>query len=297
MILIIKDKKLSVSGTEKTIEKIVKKIKDSNMEIDVASFEDLELFIEKGNVQAELCGKNLKEYSTVFFRRVGEKRNLAFIVANICQKLGINFIDKLYLNTNEASKLKQTTFLALNGVTVPKTYFAGTYSKKEIKKAIDFLNLPVVVKLSKGKKGQGVFLAKNETELEEILNNNREEEIFLQEFISNKFDYRILILGDQIACGEKRTRIVENEFRNNVYLGATEEFINVKGLDNNIQELAILAAKVANIQVAGVDIVSGEDGKAFVFEVNRAPAFTYDENISPELNLLTEYLIKCEKEK
>lgn len=297
MILILKDRKVSVSGAEKTIQKVMEKLKDRGVAVDVASFDDLELLIKTGEVEANICGKKLSEYGTVFFRRVGERRNMAFIVSNIAAQNGTKCIDDLYRYTNEASKLKQTTYLALHGVSVPRTYFAGSYAGKEINKALEFLGLPVVVKLSRGKKGQGVFLANNKTELEKILSENNGEEIFLQEFIPNKFDYRILVLGDEIACAEKRSRIDENEFRNNVYLGANEEFVDKSELDEKVRELAPFAAQVANIQVAGVDIVQDEEGNAYVFEVNRAPAFTYDENISPELNLLADYLIKCEKKR
>ena len=295
MILILKDKSKTVSGAEKTVKKIAEKLKKNNVATDVASFDDVELFISSSEVKGYISGKDIASYSTIFFRRVAEKRNMAFIVSNIAIKNGCKCIDNLYRFTNEASKLKQTTYLALNGVSVPKTYYAGIYSEKEIKAAIEFLKLPIVVKLSRGKKGQGVFLANSEDELKKIVAENKDEEVFLQEFIENKFDYRILVLGSSVACGEKRSRVAEGEFRNNVYLGAKEEFIDVPLLDEKVKELSLRAAIVADIQVAGVDIVQNAGGEAFVFEVNRAPAFTYDENISNELNCLVGYLTECEK--
>lgn len=297
MILIVKDKRNSVSGTEKTIAKIVEKIVNQGVGVDVGSFEDLELFIEQGMVHAQINGKDIDTYSTIFFRRVAEKRNLAFIISNIAAKAGIACIDKLYLHTNEPSKLKQTTFLALHGVSVPKTYFAGRYTPEKTQTASEYLGFPMVVKMSKGKKGQGVFLAKDMAELLQILQNEGEDEIFIQEFIPNTFDYRILVLGEEVACAEKRSRISQSEFRNNVYLGATEEFVGLDSLDDGILALARQAAQIADIQVAGVDIVQDAQGRGYVFEVNRAPAFTYDEKISPELNLLADYLIACDSGK
>ncbi len=297
MLLILKDKKQTVAGAEKTINSLINKLRNKNIGADCASFDDLELFIEKNNVRAKICGKDIFDYNFIFFRRVGERRNTAYIISRIAAQNNIKCVDRLYSNTNAPGKLKQTTMLALGEVSVPKTYFAGEYSQDKINEAIEYLGLPIVAKNSRGQKGKGVFLAKDKNELEKIISDNKEEEeVFLQEFIQNSFDYRILVLGEKIACAEKRTRIKEGEFRNNVYLGAKEEFIEVANLDEKIKNIAVDAAKVADIQVAGVDVVQDDEGNTFVFEVNRAPAFTHDESISPELNLLTEYLIQCDKE-
>lgn len=295
MILIFKNKSISDQATEKTIQILQKKLLEQDMQSDAVSFDDIELYIDNSGVTAIIAGKNLMEYSTVFFRRVGEFRNLAHIVALLAKKNGITFFDNLYVVTNEPGKLKQTVVLALNGVPVPKTYFAGRYDMKNIENASKYLGFPIVAKISKSRKGKGIYLAKNKKELEDITKENVKEEILLQSFIPNDFDYRILVLGDEVACVEKRIRKDKNEFRNNVSLGATEEFVSINSISKYILDLAVDAAKKADIQVAGVDVVVDPSGKAFIFEVNRAPAFTHDDTISNELNKLVEFLKKCEQ--
>lgn len=298
MILILKDKKKSTSGTEKTVKILRKKLERKNIPTDIASFEEIELFIEKNNVKAFIAKKPLEKYTTIFFRKVGNNRNLAFILSNIAKKNNLFFIDKLYQNTNEPSKLKQTAALALNNIPVPKTYFSSIYTKKSVENAQRFLGLPLVIKVSKSKKGLGVFLAKTIKEAIEIIQKNIQGEIIIQKFIPNDFDYRILVLGNSIGCIIKRERPDKrNEFRNNVYLGATEKFLNLSKVSSLLKKTSLRAAKIANIQVAGVDIVVGQDGQPYVFEVNRSPAFTFNEKISNELNSLTEYLCQCYKKK
>ena len=296
MLLILKDKKRSVSGTEKTIRVIGQKLQIKGIPFNIASLEEVELFIEKNNVRAFVKNRPLTDYKTIFFRRVGDKRNLAFILSNIARKENIFFIDKLYRSTNEPGKLKQTAALALGGISVPKTYFSSTYTKKSIDAAEKFLGLPMVIKISKSKKGLGVCLAKNKKEALRIIQESHREEIIIQEFIPNEFDYRALVLGGGIACLIKRERLdKKKEFRNNVSLGATEKFLNPLRIDGKIKEEILAAARVADIQVAGVDIVISPGNKTYIFEVNRSPAFTFDEKLSNELDLLAEYLCQCHK--
>ncbi len=298
MLLILKDKKKSVSGTEKTVKILQKKLKEKNIPVDIASLEEVELFVEKNNVQAFIKNKALTDYSAVFFRKVGNRKNLAFILSRIAQDKNIFFVDRLYRFTNDASKLKQTVALALGKVAVPKTYFSSAYTKKSIASAENFLGLPMVIKVSQSRKGLGVYLAKNKKEALEIIQKNPSDEIIIQEFIPNNFDYRILVLGTKIGCVIKRERPdKKNEFRNNVYLGASEEFLALSQVGATIKKEALLAARVADIQVAGVDIVISPDNKPYVFEVNRSPAFTFDEKISNELSSLANYLYQCCKKR
>lgn len=296
MLLILKDKKKSVLGTEKTIKIIKKKLEKKNVPTDIASFEDIELFIEKNNVRAFVKNEPFIKYKTVYFRRVGDERNLAFILSSIAKKNKILFIDKLYSVTNEPGKLKQTAAMALAGVSVPKTYYASQYDKKSLDNATKFLGLPVVIKISRSRKGLGVFLARTEDEALKIVKNRPRDEIIIQEFIPNNFDYRVLVLGNTLGCVIKRERSDKTkEFRNNVYLGASEEFMDISKVSLNIKKEAFHAARVADIQVAGVDVVIGPDNKSYIFEVNRSPAFTFNEKISNELGSLAEYLYRCYK--
>lgn len=297
MLLLLKDKRQSVSGTEKTLALLQKKLSTKGIETLIASFEDVQIKASKNSVEIFIKNVPFVNFSTVYFRRVGENRNLAFILSRVAEKNNICFIDRLYKETNEPSKLKQTILLALNNISVPKTFFSLTYTEKTLVDAVAFLNLPIVVKFSKGRKGAGVFLAESLDKLRLILQEKFSPEIILQEYIPNTFDYRVFILEDTIACVEKRTRIDTNDFRNNVSLGATEEFLALETVPDSIKECALAAASVSNIQVAGADIVVGSDGTPYVFEVNRAPAITYDESISDEINLLANYLEQCETRK
>ena len=55
--------------------------------------------------------------------------------------------------------------------------------------------------------------------------------------------------------------------------------------------MAKLAAKIMNVQVAGVDVVTALSGKNYILEVNPAPGLSIDVKGSYELDELSNYLI------
>jgi RimK family alpha-L-glutamate ligase len=302
MLLILKSKKKSTPRMASFLKKIAKHLKENNCKVDFSSFEDIELFLDKNGAKAMIKGKPLKTWTTIYPRKVAHYRGLAHILAHLAKNKGIHFIDKYHENAKDSSdsaKMVQTFHLGMKGISVPKTYYSATYLDNQIKNAIKFLKFPVVVKECDTSGGEGVFLAKNSKELKKtiqtLFGKSQKKAIFLQEFIPNDFEYRVLVIGNKVAVVEKKFRNSREEFRNNVRLGAREEFIDVETANKKVKQLAISAAKATDIQVAGVDIAENKNGQPFIFEVNACPAFTLDERVSNEIIRLAEYLSKCEK--
>jgi len=301
MLLILRSKEKIGPKMKKFMELLGKRLKENGQAFSFSSFENIELFLSKEKIKLLVDGKPLTTWSTIYPRKVGKNRGLAHILAQLSKNLGLYFIDRYHEQTKDSSdtaKIIQMFRLALNGVSIPKTYFAGTYSKKNLQTAVTHLGLPIVVKECNTSQGAGVFLAKNLSALEKIIQErftqDNKKEIFLQEFIANDFEYRLLVMGDKIGVAEKKIR-AKGEFRNNVHLGAREEFIEISQVKSHLKKEALLAAKITNIQVAGVDIIEQKDGSPIIFEVNSCPALTLDEKISPEIKNLAQYLTRCEK--
>jgi len=302
MLLILKSKKKTGPKMKTFLRLMDKELVKEKTSYSVSSFEEIELFLDKESIRLLIDGKPLANWSAIYTRKVGKNRGLAHILAHLSKETDIHFIDRYHEQTKDSSdvaKVIQMFRLANAGISIPKTYFAGSYSKKHLRSAVAYLKLPVVIKECNTSQGSGVFLAKNMRELEntitERFSQDEKREIFLQEFISNDFEYRVLVTGNKIAVTEKKTRSKAEEFRNNVHLGATEEFIDISKVSSRIKKEALLAAKVTDIQVAGVDIVERKDGSPVIFEVNSCPSFTLDSKVSPEIKRLAEYLTTCEK--
>lgn len=302
MLLVLRTKKKSSEKMAKFNKKLSAHLKKKNISFSLSSFEDMELFLENKKINLLIDGKSLENWKTIYPRKVGKYGGMAFILANLCKKKKITFIDNFHeksKSSSDTAKIIQMFKFSLGNIPIPKTYYSVVYKKNHIQNALKFLDFPIVIKQCNSSQGSGVFLAKNRKLLTEkiatLMQKEPEKEIFLQEFIPNTFEYRIFVTGKEIGAVEKKIRTKKNEFRNNVFLGAKEEFLNISSVKKIILNTALRASRVTNIQVAGVDIVEKENGEVVVFEANSCPSLTLDEKISPELKSLATYLIRCEK--
>jgi len=80
-------------------------------------------------------------------------------------------------------------------------------------------------------------------------------------------------LGDKVLGAMKRTsQNFKKEFRNNYSVGGKVEVVEIP---ESIKKLAVKAAKVCGLLVAGVDVVYRDNdiNKPVVWEVNKGPQF------------------------
>lgn len=151
--------------------------------------------------------------------------------------------------------------------------------KKLLTSTSDFiLQFPVILKGSGGDRGTRVFKADNLEELEKLVRTLRKSEThegkryMLQEYIPNDGDYRVLVLGKKVLGVMKRSSQKKSEFRNNYSAGGKVE---VTDLPEEIKQLAVKAADVCGLWVAGVDVAFRDFDlkKPVIWEVNKGPQF------------------------
>ena len=302
MLLLLLDKESPSTKSRDFSAHIEKHLEKLHIDYQISNFEQTEFFIEPRGVDVLIENLPISTWSTIYPRKVGRQKCAAHLLARVCNRSSIRFLDPFHKQIKDASdsaKIVQIFNLAQAEVPIPKTYFSPSYTDVHIENASKYLGFPVVVKESNTSHGLGVFLAKNQEDLKDILQARQalpeKRTLFLQEFIDNTFEYRLLVLGSTVAVAEKKVRDRKREFRNNVHLGATEEFINPTLVELTAKEAAILAAETTNIEVAGVDVVINKEGCPIIFEVNSCPEFTLDEEISNEIEKLSEYLALCER--
>lgn len=143
-------------------------------------------------------------------------------------------------------------------------------------------SFPIILKGSGGDRGTRVFKADNLKQMEKLVRKLRTSETgegkryMIQEYIENDGDYRVLVLGEKVLGVMKRARVKcgqnDKEFRNNYSVGGTVE---VSDLPDEIKELAVKAAKVCGLAVAGVDVAfrNFDMKKPVIWEVNKGPQF------------------------
>jgi len=167
-----------------------------------------------------------------------------------------------------SDKFLTSVFLENNNIPTPKTIICE--NPQMALEAFEELGSDCIIKPLYGSKGIGITRLNDRGFAESVIYSLSQlnEVFYLQEFIEhNNRDIRILVLGDKVIAGMYR---VSDSWKTNIYAGARAESLEIT---NELENLAIKAAKVAKTEIAGVDIV--ESNKGFlVLEVNSIPGFT-----------------------
>lgn len=263
-------------------------------QISLARFSDLTFYIDGKNISIKVDGidKDITDFDLIYFRRAGTKFfSLAGTLAICLDNLNIRFFDTTFRHVGpDEDKFTNLTRLSLAGLPIMPTFFCWHNKIKEKEKEIIAkFGFPLVAKQLSSHRGKGVFLIKRQEDFKLLAKDFPDGEFLFQKFYENDEEYRILVLGDTIGAFERKVRTDSNEFRSNVALGAREEFINIKKIPPEMKEITIKAARVLNIEVAGVDILIDKKGKNWLLEVNRGPGLTYDSKVSPELSNLASF--------
>lgn len=252
---------------------IQKKLKLKDITLDTASIKDIVFEIIDGVITVNIKGKDLKQYDFVWIQSGWNTTHMAYLLHLYLKSQHIPHNKTNSHNT----KLSDIFSLAYKGVLVPNTYFHNglRISNKNIEEIINVCKLPCIYKTSLGSLGCNVFLIDKEEEIANVVKENKKYNRYIfQQYIPNDFDYRVVIANGKSTSVCKRTRVTD-KFRNNVALGAFEEFIKIKDVPADVIAIAIKSANALKLKWAGVDVVTDKDtGQNFILEVNRRPGLT-----------------------
>lgn len=237
--------------------------------------------------------ENIGNYDLVIFRGISSSDRFIATSISIClEKLGIKFIDRIYLNLGSTeNKLAGFLRIYAAGIPVPRTvFYSGELKPDSFGKISSELGLPFVAKDLGLQRGKGVYLIDSAESFANLIKAQEERRCLFQQYVEKDHEYRVLVLGGKIGVFEEKIAKV-GEFRNNVALGATEVFLNKEDIPAKIKKVALTSASLLNLDIAGVDVlIEKSTGKIILLEVNRGPGLTYDENLSPEFKELAQYL-------
>ncbi|MDP6864746.1 MAG: RimK family alpha-L-glutamate ligase [Candidatus Poseidoniaceae archaeon] len=166
-------------------------------------------------------------------------------------------------------KLHSGQILARNRIPTPSTSYVR--DMKDIERAIENVGgLPVVVKVTQGTQGQGVFLRHTIHETRNLVQGllMTGKAVLIQQYIAESHgkDIRALVVGGKVVASMRR-KARGREFRSNYHLNGTVEGVD---LPEEYAEAACRAARVLGLNVAGVDLLEGTNGP-LVLEVNSSP--------------------------
>ena len=166
-------------------------------------------------------------------------------------------------------KLLATQLFAKNHIQVPITGFAN--SPLDTKDLIKMVNgAPLIIKLLESTQGKGVVLAETTKAAESVINafKSVKTNILVQEFIkeANGQDIRCFVVNGKVVASMQR-QAEKGEFRANIHQGGSASKIKIT---TDERKLAIKAAKILDLPVAGVDIIRSNKGP-LLLEVNSSP--------------------------
>lgn len=171
--------------------------------------------------------------------------------------------------TKSRDKLLSLQMLLKNGISIPTTGFAD--SPMDTGDLIEMVGgAPLIVKLMEGAQGKGVVLAETKKAAESVINTIKalDANLLVQEFIqeANGKDLRCFVIDGKVVASIERTA-APGDFRANLHQGGTA---TVAKITVEERKLAIKAAKVLGLQIAGVDIIRSKKGP-LLLDVNSSP--------------------------
>lgn len=262
---------LNTSSEEK--DRIQTELLKKNISLDIASIKDPIFKIIEGIVYADINGNNLTGYEYVWIQSGWNTTHMAYLLHIYLTYMGIPH----NIPSKQDTKITDIFSLAINNVSVPNTFFHNglKINDTHIDEIERICNIPCIYKKLSGSLGSQVFLIQDKSLIYDVIRENRKYNSYIfQQYIPNDFDYRVVIANELTTSVCKRTR-VSDSYRNNVALGASEEFIDIEDTPIDILELAQNASKILNLNWAGVDIVvDKETNKNYILEVNRRPGLT-----------------------
>lgn len=183
-------------------------------------------------------------------------------------------MDSYSPNTSDAilrarDKLRSHQLLAAQGIGLPATVFGDNPDD-----TADLLSMlgppPHVIKLNEGTQGAGVMLTEKLSASKGVIEALRGlyANFLVQEFVAEAkgADLRCFVVGDRVVAAMKR-QAPKGDFRSNLHRGGTAKGVRASAAE---QEVAVRAARVLGLGVAGVDLIRSARGP-LVLEVNASP--------------------------
>ena len=189
-------------------------------------------------------------------------------------------------------KLFSSQLFSANDIQIPITGFAK--SPLDTKDLINMVGgAPLVIKLLQSAQGKGVVSAETDKAAESVINafKSLQANILVQEFIKEAAgkDLRCFVVNGKVVASIERSA-PKGEFRSNIHMGGTAKKIKITQEE---RRLAIKAAKILNLAVAGVDIIRSNKGP-LLLEVNSSPGLEGIETATGK-DIANEMIIAIEK--
>ena len=267
----MKSKKFELLALPPT-ENIDEITKGMPIEVTKAYYSSLEFCFNNDIVSILFEDRDLKTFSFVWLSSSWETRDLATSVKLYLEKYSVphSFVEQ------STSKITDSMHFVLNKIPYPSTYYIETINTLDHLDAIEKVcGFPLIMKDSKGFGGNGLtFIDSKGKLIDTIQQRNGNKRYLFQKFIPNDYDWGILVADNKVLSAEKSFP-QKGEFRNNACAGASEVFVNIKDVPEDVKDIALQATRILGLQWSRADILIDRiSGLPYLLEVNRFPGTT-----------------------
>jgi ribosomal protein S6--L-glutamate ligase len=256
---------------------------ERNFRVRILEMNQFLLQVESGSLNLKYRGTNLKGLKAII-PRVGTLSSFGGAVNGICsivrqfEQSGVYCLQSAGGIAIATDKFRTMQELARYNIPIPLTVFV--YDPLDVTSAIEYLGgPPILIKFVQSTQGYGVMFAEDVKVAVSIVQALQftHHRILLQKCITESLgrDIRAFVVGDQVVAAMRRTAQA-GEFRSNVHLGGTVERVL---LDDEVGGVAVRAAQLLGLNVAGVDLLESKDGP-LVTEVNASPGLEGIESVT-----------------
>lgn len=215
-------------------------------------------------------GSELTVYDAVIPRIGASVTFYGAAVVRQLEMMGVFCVNDSIAITRARDKLRSLQLLSKKGIGLPITGFA--HSLDEIQDLIKMVGgPPLVIKFLEGTQGIGVILVETSKAARSVLEAflGLKVNILVQEYINEAegADIRCFVVGGKVVAAMRRKSKSAEEFRSNLHRGGIATIVEITEEERN---MAIRAAHIIGLNVAGVDIVRSDRGP-LIMEVNASP--------------------------
>jgi ribosomal protein S6--L-glutamate ligase len=214
-------------------------------------------------------GRILKNLDAVITRIKPSVTFYGCALARQFESMGVHTTNTSDSVTKSRDKLFSLQLMLKSGINIPTTGFAN--SPMDTGDLIEMVGgAPLIVKLLEGTQGRGVVLAETRKAAESVINafKSLRANLLVQEFVKEAEgkDLRCFVIDGKVVASIQRTA-APGEFRANIHQGGTASIVKITPEE---RKLAVTAAKVLGLHIAGVDIIRSKNGP-LLLEVNSSP--------------------------
>lgn len=261
-----------ITSEDYSVKRLLDAASQKGIDIKIVRPEQFELIVTRSDTKSILIDDKSEPLPDFVIPRLGSGTTYyAFSVIRQLQYLGVyvcNNSDAIY---SVKDKLYMHQLLARSKLSSPRTMLAKfPISSNVVRRELGF---PLVIKNVTGTQGSGIYLCESEDKFQDVMelvySNNKNANIILQEFIKNSYgrDLRVFVVGGKvIGCMERSSN---GGFKANFSKGGS---VSSFELTPEIEWLSTEAAKLFNLDVAGVDLLFDQD-ELKICEANSSPGF------------------------